>query len=425
MLKHTIYPTRNVGFTAKRGALEPGFGIERLRMTVEEGWQQYEEVILRQIDTTQIKKVFCFSTHQDGEITNCIIVVTEQGVYFVPLFGSLTPRLIPNTDIIDFDCFAYSYSRDRDFIFAANSSGVFVADYSLLFQPLSTNICNAKQMLVFDKRLFVLGEDGETIHFTASLDLLKFDGSIRVEQGFGKILSLEAYGNKLLVVCENGFKVLETSFDARKFKLTDLCRSYEGIIDGTTKALGDTIYFLTKGGMCQAVRGKISQLDICFECPGPAHSTIYDNKYFLSNGTDMVVIERFVDSVTIYEGLGVRGFERVFNEHTDRLAVLTDAPGLVYQIEKGVDGNTACVWETEEFCLTYASGNQYVRQVLVQTATDIDVVVISNRAEQRIRVNGAPDIQRLSLNIKGETFRIRIIASGVVDISALSVVVGF
>jgi len=237
-------------------------------------------------------------------------------------------------------------------------------------------------------------------------------------------LSLEAYGNKLLVVCENGFKVLETSFDAKKFKLTDLCRSYEEIVDGTTKALGDTIYFLTKGGMCQAVRGKISQLDIGIMHTDHADSTIYDNKYFLSNGTDMVVIERFNDSVTIYEGLSVRGFERVFNEHTDRLAVLTNEAGLVYQIERGENTGT-CVWETEEFALTYASGNQYIRQVLIQTAANIDIVVISNRAEQHIRVNGAPDIQRLNLNIKGETFRIRILADAEANVSSLSVVVGF
>ena len=424
MLKHTIYPALNVGFTAKRGGLESGYGIERLRITTEAGWQNYQEVILRQIDATQIKKVFCFATHQGGIITNCLIIVTELGVYFVPLSGSLTPRPIPNTNIRDFDCFAYSYTRDRDFIFAANASGLFVANNSLVFQPLSTSIRNAKQMIVHDFRLFVLDGDGETIYFTEALDLLQFDGSIRVEQSLGKILSLESCDGQLLLVCENGFKVLQSSFDSRRFKFRDLCRSYEEIIDGTAKALGDTIYFLTKGGMCQSVRGKISQLDIDINESDEICSTIYDNRYFLSSGDTMIVIEKFNDSVTTYKGFGVRGFERVFNRHTDRLAVLTDAPGLVFQIERGVDSGV-CIWETEDFALTYASGNQYVRQILLQTTTDIDLVVISNSAEQHIRVTGSPDIQKINLNLKGETFRVRIMAHGDAQISSLSIVVGF
>jgi len=420
--KHIIYAGRSEGFTASRRGLESGYGIERLRMTVAAGWQRYEEIILRQIDATQIKRIFCFVTHQSGVITNCIIAVTEQGVYFVPLFGALTPRLIPNQSIRNFESFAYSYSRDRDFIFAANADGIFVADNSLNFQVLNPSIREAKQMIVFDSRLFVLDNDGETIHFTEALDLLQFDGSIRVEQSFGKILSLEVYDGKLLLVCENGFKVMQTSFDSRKFKIKDLCRSYEGIIDGTAKALGDTIYFLTAGGMCQAVRGRISQLDIDIDFAGHAYSTIYDNKYFLSNGEDMIVVEKFNDSVTIYKDLQVRGFERVFNAHTDRLAVLTDQ-NFVFQIEPHLANQ--CSWETEDFALTYASGNQYIRQILIQTEGNIDLVVISNRAEQRIKVAGSPDTQKINLNLKGETFRVRILANGDARISSLSVVVGF
>jgi len=427
-LKHVIYAGSNIGFTAKRGGLESGYGIERLRMTTDVGWREYEEVILRQIDGTGIRRIFCFSTHQDGEIVNCIIIVTHQAVYFVPLFGAFTPRLIPNhATIRNLDCFAYAYTRDRDFIFAANSSGIFVADYSLVFEPLSTSIRNAKQMIVFDSRLFVLDGDGETIYFTEALDLLKFEGSVKVEQSFGKILSLEVYDGKLLLVCENGFKVMQTSFDSRKFRFQDLCRSYEEIIDGTAKALGDTIYFLTAGGMCQATRGRITQLDIDIGAGEEMSSIVYDNRYFLSNGEDMIVIERFNDSVTTYKGLQARGFERVFNEYTDRLAVLTNQVGLVFQIGIALSSSTPRndAWETEDFALTYASGNQYIRQILIQTATNIDVVVISNRAEQRISVNGSPDVQKINLNLKGETFRIKLLASGEADISSLSVVVGF
>jgi hypothetical protein len=425
MLKHTIYAAKNTGFAVKRGSLENGYGIARLGITTSGGFNTVQQAVLGKIGNSRIERVFCFPTHQNSRVVNCMLAVTQEGLYCIPFFFSLPIDFIATPGIPSFDCFAYSYSRDRDFIFAGNSNGIYVADNSLIFTQLSASIRNAKQMIVFDKRLFVLDADGRTIHFTESLDLLKFEGSIRMDETLGKILSLDVYENKLLIVCENGFNVMDCSFDSSKFRLSTLCRSYEDIIDGSAKVLGDTIFFLTKGGMCQSVRGVISLLDVDVQSAQELCSTVFDNKYFLSNGEKMIVIEKFVDSVTIYEGLGVRSFERIADGLNHRLAVLTEDNGFVFQIENGI-GTNPCVWESQDFALTYASGNQYVRQVLVKTATDIEVVVIGDRAEQSISVKGSPDIQKLNLNLKGEVFRIRLVGNHKdINISSLSVVVGF
>ena len=322
-----------------------------------------------------------------------------------------------------FDCFAYTCAHDRDFLFAGNGGGVFVADYSMIFTPLYK--IRAKQMTVLGHRLFVLDLDGETIHFSKAFNMLELEGSIRADSSFGKIISLEVDENKLLLVCENGFKTLQIAFDANKFCISDLCRSYEEIIDGTAKTLGDTIFFLTKGGMCRFSAGKIELLDVELPFTGHACSTVYDNKYLISNGENMFVLEKFTDSVTEYVGFNVRAFERVVNEYSDCLAVLTDEDGVVYQIEK--DGSAArCVWESEDFALTYASGSQYIRQVLIKTAADIDVVLSSNRGAQVIRVKGSPDTQKINLNFKGETFRVKLLSNEEdAEISSLGVVVGF
>lgn len=178
--------------------------------------------------------------------------------------------------------------------------------------------------------------------------------------------------------------------------------------------------------MCLASSGKVELLDVEIEPVGTIASTVYDNKYFLSVEGKMIVIEKFVDSVCIYENTGIRAFERVFNEYCDKLAVLTDVPGYIFQVEKAA-ASTERIWESEDFALTYASGNQYVRQILIKTATDIDVIVTSNRAEQTIRVKGGASVQQVNLNLKGEMFSIKIVARGTGDIqiSSLSVVVGF
>jgi len=422
-----MYAAHNTGFIAKPRSLGKGYGISSLVVATERLPGLLQNITIRQIDETPIKRIFCFPTHQNGMIVNTVLAVTGIGVYHINLFGNVTMNLIPNTDITNFDCFAYSYSRDRDFVFAANSDGVFVADRSLVFKKLWDNI-RAKQMMVLDNRLFILDNDGQRIHFTKPLDLLEIEGTIRIDTDLGNILSLDVYEGKLLVVCENGFKVMTSSFDSTRFNITTLCRSYERVIDGSAKALGDTIYFLTAGGMCSAQRGNVTLLDIEIN-PEEANvvaSTVYDNKYFLSTGTSMIVIEKFLDSVTVYKGMNVRAFERIHNRFTDRLAVLTDADGSIFQIEQ--DAHTReRVWESEDFNLNYASGNQYVRQVFVKTAYDIDVIVQSNRSEQRFPLKGSEGVQQINLNLKGEVFRIRLVARGTSDVcvTALRVVVGF
>jgi len=423
MLKHTIYAARNTGFTARQGSLKSGYSTSRLAMTVQAGLDDFATRVMPQIDTSEVKQIFCFSTHQGGRVVNCMIAVTAGGMFYTPLFGGLTPIPIPSSEITNFDCFAYSYARDRDYIFAANADGIFVADYSLVFAKISD--IRVKQMTVLDKRLFVLDKDGETIHFSRALDLLELEGSICVDGSLGKVMSLENYEGKLLLVCENGFKTLETAFDAAKFRIAELCRSYETVIDGTAKALGGAVFFLTAGGMCKFERGKIELLDIELAYCGHACSTVYDNKYFISNGENMLVLEKFTDSVTEYACFNVRAFERVFNEFSDHLAVLTNEDGFVFQVENGA-GPQLRVWESEDFALTYASGNQYIRQVLIKTAADIDLCLTSNRGQQKVRVHGSPDTQKINLNFKGETFRVKLVSNTPdAEISSLGVVVGF
>jgi hypothetical protein len=83
-------------------------------------------------------------------------------------------------------------------------------------------------------------------------------------------------------------------------------------------------------------------------------------------------------------------------------------------------------WESDWFNLTYASTNQYLKQILVHTAGDITVTVENNRGEQAFRVHGSTDIQKINLNLKGEMFRLKISSDAVsTDISDLAAVIGF
>ena len=429
--KHTIYAACNKGFTATEHNLKSGYAVKRLGLTVKGGLDGFVYRLINEIDGTVIKRIFCFSTVQSGQTANVVIAITETDIYYIPLLASMTPRSFLDPNIVTgFDCFAYSHSKGVDYIFAGSDNGVFAADHSLDFQPLPVNFL-AKQMHVFNNRLFVLDRDQATVHFSAALDLCDFGagsglaGSIKIDDTLGKILSLETYNGKLLLVHEYGFRTLQTAYNPAKFRLATLVHSFEAIIPNSAKALGDTIYFLTHGGLCKYQR-KVELLDISVDSGEDTQSIVYDNKYFLSTGGKMFVIDKFSDSVTVYENMNVTAFERVWNEFSDSLAVLTENGTFIYQIAKPNDNAEQMVWESDWFSLGYATTKQYVRRVLIKTATEIDLVISSTRGRQTIKVWPGSEIQTINLNFKGDAFKVGIIAEGAdVDISSLSVTVGF
>ena len=421
--RHTIYPSVNTGFTATKRGLGNGYVTKRIEV---------DKVQIREIDGNVINKMFCFSTHQAGRVVNTIIAVTSGGVYYVPLFASMTPRPLPNQAITDFDCMAYSYSKDRDFVFAGNNDGIFVADYSLLFTPLDVNF-KAKQMLVFDNRLFVLDKDGVTVHFSTALDLCDFgadsglSGSIKVDDALGEIIAIERYEGKLLLVHKYGFRILQTAYDPSKFSLETFAHSYETIIENSACALGDTIYFLTRQGLCRVGRlGRVELLSVPVDVnTDNVHAIVYDNRYFIVTGNTLVIIEKFFDSVSVYNGMNIKAMERIFTATTDCLAVLL-GDNFIHEISKAAESNTPDEWESDWFALGYATTKQYVRRILIKTAEDIDLVIGNTRGSQSIKVYGGNDIQTINLNFKGDAFKVKIASNTAnPDISELSVVVSF
>jgi len=241
----------------------------------------------------------------------------------------------------------------------------------------------------FSQRTFKV-LDEFTIEFSAPFtgDFVEdegLSGSLRVDKRFGEIMGLDVYGNRLLIIQRFGFATLESAFDPSMFNLQPFAKSYEPIVDGTVRVLGDTIIFLTNGGMCRVSRnGQVQLLDI----PMPNQtfgSWIENNRYHLQLLDSVLVIEKFFDS----------------------FFYLTDG----------------YLWESDDFSVGYAANRQFVKQVRIKTSADITLTVLNEKREQRVQVRGRNRVQTLNINLKGESFRIRI--EGASNVTDLVVVIGF
>jgi|GEM_PF-3148398 len=322
--RHVIDARANKGFIATAAGLKNSFAKRRLQVTTDTGQWHIPEV-------ESIERIFCFSTKQNNQTVNALMVTTKDDVQFIPLWGKPAP--FPLQQRMRFSSFAATNNQ----IFASNDDGVFVANHSLHFSKISD--VYAKQLQIFGERLFILDKDN-IIHFSAPLNKADFSpentlaGSIKLDDNLGSSLSLEEFENNLLIVHEHGLRTLQNAFDPSRFNLSILTRSYEPIIEGSVKALGDTVYFLTRGGLCKYNR-RVDLINIEIDVDeNSAQSIIFDSKYFLSYCDRVYVIEKFFDSITVHENLGnIRQFERVWTNKSESLAILTDA-NVIHQISK-------------------------------------------------------------------------------------------
>jgi hypothetical protein len=163
-------------------------------------------------------------------------------------------------------------------------------------------------------------------------------------------------------------------------------------------------------------------LDIDVIPTGPVASYIYGGKYYLAFESNILMIERFYESWSLIKGVNVRQFQHIWNEHGFWLAMCTEDGEKLYQVASALQKGT---WESDWFALTYASGVQYLKQVLIKTAHPITLVLQNTRSTQKIAVNGGADVQKINVNLKGEMFKIGFETENDVDISALTAVVGF
>ena len=450
-LRHIIYGTKASGIRATTHRLETGFGVGHPE--VKPYFNNGESVRLPTFEG-KIQRMFCFNTTQNNVPINVMLVFTDRGSYYFALVfqASLVldfePHMLWHGEILDM---TQSFTVDRERVFMATTEGLFHADFRLEFRKVNAPIKPAK-LKVFGHRLFALDAlSRDTIHFSAPLDLVDFSmqsdqsGSLRVDNNLGEIIGFETLGDRLLIVQQWGFSILETSYDSAEFRLQTFANSYEEIFENTTKVLGDSVFFLTRGGLCRMnARGQVELLDhvnVDFAPDqGQAVATVYQNRYFLAfnricdqdnegnKNNTVLIVEKFLDNYMLLEDFNVSCFERIWTLQSDHLGITSDGGGVILELVQNgkiVDSPVAKVWESDFFNLTYAATVQYVKQILVRTLHPIKVTVIGASNSQSFQLVGSEKLQRININFKSESSKIRIEAVGDVNVSQLNVVVGF
>ena len=252
--------------------------------------------------------------------------------------------------------------------------------------------------LDFNHRRFVAEPNSNIIRFSSPYEPTDFDtepsaGSFSMDQRLGNVIGFAVFGKLLLIVCAFGLATLDATFDASGFTVNILSDSYKEIVPGTTQVLGDSIFFMTLGGMCRVIRNRLQLLDIDVEFdPGIAYtSQVLDNRYVLGGMPQgSLVIEKFFDSHFYVNNLGTY------------------------------------VWESDMFSLSYAASRQFLKQIRLRTSGPLNIVISNEIRSQHLTLQASNDVQRINVNLKGEAFKLRIETDREnVRIDGLVAVIGF
>jgi hypothetical protein len=102
----------------------------------------------------------------------------------------------------------------RTYVFAANQSGIYVADQTLNFTAATNQVFPTKLFTAGD-RVFGIDGYGKTVIYTIDLTVPSWtppdviEGSFFIPDGYGKVLDLGLYRGDLLLICENALCIAD------------------------------------------------------------------------------------------------------------------------------------------------------------------------------------------------------------------------
>ena len=304
-------------------------------------------------------------------------------------------------------------------------------------------------MCVHYDRLFATTEqDKNTLVFSDDLDPTNWNigieeaGYITMTDDRGALLKVVSFLNNLYVFREYGISRLVAYGQQASFSLSHLFLSTGKIFGDTVVVCGNTILFLTELGLFQFdgsnAKKILSNLDGYFEGVdnSKAQADFCDGKYYLtanlnfddgmttfaekhgSTNNAIVEVDLIKGSVNFLRGFdascvialkgdGINGLFVCFGDKSDY------AYG-IGQLQKGgriFDSSTLKVWICPNFDLNSLGQKKKLCYITLLTKEDVTLVITVDEKEHYFDLVGKPNGQTIPINLTGENFGLKIVAT--------------
>ncbi len=218
--------------------------------------------------------------------------------------------------------------------------------------------------------------------------------------GYGRILNLVVYGDKIAAVRERGITFLHAFGTPENFKLTYYNEVLPEIYSDTAAVIGGKLYFYTVSGLYvyDGSSAKKTELPFCDDIVDCVAASEFGGRYILSGGSRILGRDALL-VVNAEEGIS-------YLVEADKGIPVADGEVLIY----GADGSFSALEEGAEYLFESAEtdfgkrGKKVLKELLLDADGDVEIEV-SNGVNSRILwgVRG-----KLKVNMRGESFKVTI-----------------
>ncbi len=95
-------------------------------------------------------------------------------------------------------------------------------------------------------------------------------------------------------------------------------------------------------------------------------------------------------------------------------------------LKANLASSTQNYWESDWFSLGYATNTQTLREIFLKTNANLILTATSNRTQRNIQIKAADKIQKISIHLNGDQFKLRLLVThNNTTVSDLAAVVGY
>jgi len=336
-----------------------------------------------------------------------------------------------------FECQYRVNNVDGYYFFSENGMVVVAANG----EEISENVPALISCVVhYDNFFGITNTNRNTLVYTANLNIKEWSeeqgSTIEFLDNRGSFNKLVAFNDYVYLFREYGITKISIYTSKSDFSFTHLYTSSSRIYENSVCVCGDKVLFMTRDGLFafngSAVSKVAEQYDVYFKnldnknCSCACLNGKYylatrckfedqeavgcEKTTFVNNVLFEVDIETF--EVKILRGVDVKKLLAVdngfmsklcacfYNEHKNRLAELT------------CDGQIFCEvldkeWKSFSTDLGYKAKRKKIKEIVLSTGYDLDVVIVSDEEEKTFSFSGTAQEQRQSVCVYGKNFQFK------------------
>ena len=452
------YAKKLFNYTVKDGALKTGMGFSRLKLPkTDNSFETSEVEVSAPLNNSKIKKFWHFKFYSEhlGKVRHKLIFhCDDNSLNYLLAVSPIQANfqiIVNSENNFPGDISAINYhlnGKDCLILFVPSQNRILVFDQDD-FTTIFEDAPNLTASAVHNERLFAVnGEtDKKTLMFSANLDPTNWNinldeaGFIDLRDERGAINKIIPFNDYVYAFRDYGVTRISAYGSQEEFSVTQLYTSSTKIYGNSVTVCGNKILFLSRDGLYAFDGFSANKIALNFEdlikdnpnefCVG----AFYRNKFYVALRMDfkdniqigceegefinnaLIEYDLETGNVNLLRGVDIYDLKALEEGNVSKLVATFRGENGMYFGQLDSSGaffgqGLKAVWTSPKTNFGFANQIKIVKELLIKTQADCEVVVKSELEQKTYLVKANEKLQRIKTNVKGENIEISYVSNG-------------